>query len=686
MPIAGVDDRPPHAHLTGMTDPFLLPEDETAADAIAAIGEELDIFDDWMDRYAHIIELGRKLPPFPAEWQNDDHRVPGCQSQVWFEAALREGKLYFAGASDAAIVSGLVALMLRVYSGRPPAEIAATDPAFLKDLGLIQALSTNRGNGIASMARKSLPMNWAVLIAACTSGMYLSNGVNMSFFAALLEDRGLVPSEISLILGVAFLARVIAGPIWGMLGDRLGQIRPVLATSMTIAIVATLSVLAWQGFWQLFASVMLYAVGASALMPLFDMLTLAAARRLGFDFGRVRAAGSTAFMLGALGTGFVISATGLHAVAWLMAGFTLFSLAMLPLMPEASERRRPGAAPVSLDPMPLRIPAFRQLLAISALLQGTHAAYYALSTLHWRAAGLSDELIGLLWAEAVLAEILVLIFCRRIIARLGPANLMMIGAVGAGLRWTATALSVDPLVLAAIQPLHAASFTMPYLAALQIMGHCVPASRAASAQSLNAAIGVAAPTGVLMFASGLLYTHSGGLVFLLMAALALTCLIQADAFRWHLLDVVRSLELPDCWIGAGFVRNAVWDHLHGRPPSPPDGDINVIWYDPATPDASGDRRHETALAGLVPGVVCDRPYTSASDAMRFWPETATAIAARRTRKEACEIAAPHGVADLLHLILQPTPHFAHRKRSIYEDRLASKQWTRRWPLLQRAAG
>ncbi len=137
-----------------MTDPFLAPEDPTAAAAIAAIAEELDVFDDWMDRYQHIIELGRKLPPFPADWANDDHRVPGCQSKVWMEATIRDGRMFFAGSSDAAIVSGLVALLLRVYSGRPPAEILATDPVFLKDLGLLEALSTNRGNGIAAMARK----------------------------------------------------------------------------------------------------------------------------------------------------------------------------------------------------------------------------------------------------------------------------------------------------------------------------------------------------------------------------------------------------------------------------------------------------------------------------------------------------------------------------------------------------
>lgn len=136
------------------SEPFVHPEDPSAAAAIAAIGEELGEFDDWMERYQYIIELGRRLPPFPDAWADDAHRVPGCQSRVWMEAERRDGRLYFAGASDAAIVSGLVALLLRVYSGRTPAEIAATDPGFLTDLGLIGALSTNRGNGIAAMARK----------------------------------------------------------------------------------------------------------------------------------------------------------------------------------------------------------------------------------------------------------------------------------------------------------------------------------------------------------------------------------------------------------------------------------------------------------------------------------------------------------------------------------------------------
>ncbi len=157
MAICQLDCPKTAPHITQMqdvrTDPFVIPTEPTAEAAIAAIAEELDVFDDWMERYQYIIELGRSLPPFPTEWADDSHRVPGCQSQVWMEVGLSQGQLRFAGASDAAIVSGLVALLLRVYSGRSAEEVLATDPVFLKRLGLLEALSTNRGNGVASMAR-----------------------------------------------------------------------------------------------------------------------------------------------------------------------------------------------------------------------------------------------------------------------------------------------------------------------------------------------------------------------------------------------------------------------------------------------------------------------------------------------------------------------------------------------------
>lgn len=133
---------------------FYQPKEASAAEAIEEIGTELSMFDDWMDRYEFIIELGGKLPPYPDEWKDEEHRIRGCQSQVWLAAQEQDKKIWFAGASDAAIVSGLVALVLRVYSGRTKAEILAIPPKFLHDLGLIGALSTNRGNGVAAMVER----------------------------------------------------------------------------------------------------------------------------------------------------------------------------------------------------------------------------------------------------------------------------------------------------------------------------------------------------------------------------------------------------------------------------------------------------------------------------------------------------------------------------------------------------
>lgn len=134
--------------------PFVRPAQDSAAEAIEQLHDELFLFDDWMDRYEFIIELGQSLPEFPAALKTDDRLVPGCQSQVWLEPGLEDGRLFFAGASDAAIVSGLVAMLLQVYSGRTPAEIRETPATFLKEWGLIGALSGNRGNGVAAMAER----------------------------------------------------------------------------------------------------------------------------------------------------------------------------------------------------------------------------------------------------------------------------------------------------------------------------------------------------------------------------------------------------------------------------------------------------------------------------------------------------------------------------------------------------
>jgi len=115
--------------------------------------DDFALFDDWMDRYQYIIDLGRRLPEFPESARTDENKIRGCQSQVWFIAELRDGRLHFQATSDAAIVSGLIAILLRVYSDRAPQDILDTPPDFIAALGLAQHLSPTRSNGLDSMIR-----------------------------------------------------------------------------------------------------------------------------------------------------------------------------------------------------------------------------------------------------------------------------------------------------------------------------------------------------------------------------------------------------------------------------------------------------------------------------------------------------------------------------------------------------
>lgn len=113
--------------------------------------EEFSFFDNWMDRYQYLIDLGRRLPEFPESDMTDANKIKGCQAQVWFVASKEDDRLKFRAISDAAIVSGLIALLLRIYSGRRPQEILDTPADFVAALELEQHLSPTRSNGLSSM-------------------------------------------------------------------------------------------------------------------------------------------------------------------------------------------------------------------------------------------------------------------------------------------------------------------------------------------------------------------------------------------------------------------------------------------------------------------------------------------------------------------------------------------------------
>ena len=128
--------------------------DEVANEVRAAqdeVVQEFAFFEDWMDRYQYLIDLGRRLPALANDELVEENKIKGCQSQVWFVASQEEGRLRFKAVSDAAIVSGLIAVLLRIYSDRRPEDILATPPDFVSELKLDQHLSPTRSNGLAAM-------------------------------------------------------------------------------------------------------------------------------------------------------------------------------------------------------------------------------------------------------------------------------------------------------------------------------------------------------------------------------------------------------------------------------------------------------------------------------------------------------------------------------------------------------
>lgn len=127
------------------------PLEPTPAEAQAAIAEEFALFGDWSERYQYLIDLGRKLPDLPDALKTDEFRLHGCQSNVWIAGDGDASKLDFRAISDSAIVSGLIYLALRVYSGRSAAEILATDPDYIAAIGLSKHLSPTRSNGLAAL-------------------------------------------------------------------------------------------------------------------------------------------------------------------------------------------------------------------------------------------------------------------------------------------------------------------------------------------------------------------------------------------------------------------------------------------------------------------------------------------------------------------------------------------------------
>jgi MFS transporter, PPP family, 3-phenylpropionic acid transporter len=352
-------------------------------------------------------------------------------------------------------------------------------------------------------------------------------GIYLPFWPVWLESRGLTPTEIGYVLAAAFWPRIVTSLLIPTLADRLGtRRRPmVLLAAATLAGIF-LFVLA-RDFPTLLLLSMVTGASWAAILPLGEALALDEAKRRDLSYGRIRLWGSFTFVAGAVGVGEWLEHAGPQVVLWSLAGTLAGTLIACLVLPE--ERAAAAAPGVSELRRLLRQPGLLAFIAAAGLTQASHALYYGFATLHWRAAGHGELVIGLLWAEGVVAEVLLFAGANVLLRRFEPIRLLALAGALTAIRWGLLGLSAELGVLVPAQALHAASFGAAHLAAMHYLRDRSPPELHASAQGLYAAIGTALPFGLATPLAGSLYGAAGGGAFFAMAALALagTCLAAA---------------------------------------------------------------------------------------------------------------------------------------------------------------
>jgi len=381
----------------------------------------------------------------------------------------------------------------------------------------------------------------AFRLASAQGAAGLIGGVYTPFFGAWLAFRGLAPDGIGALLAAGMLLRVLVAPVSGLIADARNDRRGAMLLLYCVMLVGY-AALNWAPtpFWIFVAAVSANVAGG-AVTPLLESVSVRLSEVYKFDYGHVRLWASATFVLGNLASGFAVARYGLGMLAPWLTAVLLLNVAAIYLLPAPPKDRPRGdfgvrfRATLGETRELLRSRVFIVFLAAAGLDQGSHALYYGLGGLHWRALGYSGTLIGVLWPLGVFAEILLMSMSLKVFRVIGAANLLMLGATSCVLRWTMLAFDPPLPFVVIAQILHGATFAMAHLGAMYFILKSVPSRLAATAQSLYSVCSSGIAMGLATLASGPLYRLYGGRAYLLMAAMGAVSLALAHLLsrRWH---------------------------------------------------------------------------------------------------------------------------------------------------------
>ena len=381
-------------------------------------------------------------------------------------------------------------------------------------------------------------------LAAFYAALFVVLGVQLPFLPVWLAAKGLDAGAIGIVLAIPMVVRVLAIPLATRHADRHDAARTAIMIAAGAAVVGYGMVGLAGEAAAIMAAFALASAFYTPIMPLTDAYALRGLGHFRRAYGPVRLWGSLAFIAGSFGAGVLLDVIPARDLIWLivaaMAVTAAAACALAPFAPslvpsshssQVSPRAPPQAAsqamPRTRPARPqrrrrpaqgmLRNPAFLAIAAAASLIQASHAVFYGFSALDWRAAGLDGAAIGALWALGVVAEIALFAISGRL--RVAAATLLMVGAAGAVVRWSAMALEPAPALLPALQCLHGLSFGATHLGALGFIARAAPAALGATAQGYLA-VAQGLVMAVAMGVSGLLYARWGSLAYGAMALVA----------------------------------------------------------------------------------------------------------------------------------------------------------------------
>jgi PPP family 3-phenylpropionic acid transporter len=386
------------------------------------------------------------------------------------------------------------------------------------------------------IASQDVPNRFATRVALFYGTLFGLGGTQLPFFPVWLKAVGIDASWIGIITAVPSVTRFTILPVVTGLAERHQSLRgAMIVTAFATALGFTFVGTQHQAL-MVFLAFAVTACVWTPMVPLTDAYALRGVARYGLSYGPLRLWGSAAFIVGALACGLLVDVVAARHLIWIIASVAGFgavaSLALQPL-----DQR--GIAPAARrgDGTLLRDPGFLAIIVASALIQGSHAAYYTFSSITWQTSGLGGLTIAGLWALGVLAEIVVFALSPRF--TLPSAVLVVIGALSAVARWLVTAQEPSVGLLAVVQLGHGLSYGLTQVGIMGLLVHHVPGHVMARGQGYLAACGgiVASSASIL---SGAIYARYGQGVYYVMAVMALSGAVVMWLARHRLADQPQS--------------------------------------------------------------------------------------------------------------------------------------------------